>query len=105
MLQVIKRTVISFSQIASFLTKTRETSKNYTSNHGALTSQIQNCGVCLHGHHVFGCARVIPYVSLLKHLYDIQGVVDMCLVAVKRPAEVCWWKRICCALQCQSVAK
>lgn len=64
-----------------------------------LTSQIHNCEVFHHGHHISSCAGVIANVFFPQSLDNIHGAVDVCLVAVEHPAEVCWWDRVCCALQ------
>lgn len=64
--------------------------KTVTSKHNHVTSQIQNCGVFLHGHHVDGGAVVVPAVLCPEPLNNKQGCVDVCLAAVEHPAEVCW---------------
>lgn len=68
------------------------------------TFQIQNCGVFQRRHHVSGQAGVISCVFCPQHLYDVHRIINRCLVAVEHPAEVCWWNRFCCALQCHSLA-
>lgn len=55
------------------------------------TSKIQNCGVFIHSHHVASSACVIPKILFSQVLNDKGRGIDMCLVAVERPAKVCWW--------------
>lgn len=69
------------------------------------TSEIQNCGVFPHGHCVPGSASVIPSVLFSQALNDEARGIDMCLVAVKHPAEVSWWYRVRCALQGELLAQ
>lgn len=69
------------------------------------TSEIQNCGVFHHGHCVPGSAGVIPCVFFLQPLDNISGGINMCLVAVKHPAEVGWRDRVRCAPQGQPPAQ
>lgn len=68
------------------------------------TSQIQDCGVFQQRHRVSGSAGVISCIFCPQTLYNIHRVVDMCVVAIEHPAEVCWWNRGCRALQCHSVS-
>lgn len=68
------------------------------------TSEIQNCGVFHHGHFVPGGAGVVPCVLFLQPLDNIGGGINMCLVAVKHPAEVGWRDRVRCAPQGQPLA-
>lgn len=74
-------------------------------NTWTLTSQIHNCGVFHHGHHISSCAGVIANVFFPQSLDNVHGAVDICLVAVEHPAEVCWWDRVCCALQGHPLAR
>lgn len=70
-----------------------------------LTSQTDNCGVFPLGDLISDCAGVIPCVFCIHHLYDVQGILNMRLVAVEHPAEGRRWNRVCCALQRHSLAQ
>lgn len=72
---------------------------------GHFTSEIKNGRVLQFGHRISGSARVVPGAFCPQQIDDIQGVIDVRLIAIERPAEGCWWDGVGRALQCHSATR